>query len=164
MRKIKAEKLSQEMFKEYGQILTIPDESVPTSLEGSGFKHRGELAFMDTHGLLEFGVTTFEKRLMVAPELEQHAKTPELLFAMDGPFVMPIALRTTQGEDDLPNEKSIKAIFVEQGQGIIFGDGVWHAAPYPLKEKSSVLVGFKKQSWKHDIILKMLADPIEIEV
>jgi hypothetical protein len=34
------------------------------------------------------------------------------------------------------------AVLVHRGEGLIFGKGVWHWVPYPLKDESFALVGF----------------------
>lgn len=152
------ENVNNENFKGLGEIIKIPieGEREPT-LKSPFFNHYAGLGFIDCSDTVEFGITTFNKRELEVDKLEQHAKTPELLFAIDGAFVMPVAPITYQKGEAFPNLNQIKAIKVDQGEGVIFKDGIWHWAPYPYnKEKSSVLVGFKKGTYDDDIIIKDL--------
>jgi len=147
--------ISAENFSDLGQVITIPvpGERVPT-LEKSFFRHYAALAFLDCYGPVELGITTFRKRELKADKLEQHAGTPELLYAIDGDFVMPVAPSHMNGKVAAPDLTRIRAIRVRQGEGLIFQDGMWHWAPFPVqKDPSSVLVGFKIGTAENDILI-----------
>ena len=163
--KLVAKRVNKENFAHMGQVIAIPQRSeVKPSLEGDGFWHVGELAFIDTYGPLEFGITTFDVRPKVTSCLEQHAKTPEMLLALDGPFVMPVApMIEVEGKQEIDLSR-LSAIYVEQGQGVIFKDGYWHWAPFPIERSSSVLVGFKPMTWADDIVIKDLPESVEITI
>jgi hypothetical protein len=164
MKKLIIEKVDPLMFKEFGVVLRIPIEGQrkPT-LQSDSFKHYAELGFLECSDTVEFGITTFNQRPFDVLQLEQHAKTPELLFAIDGAFVMPVAPIIYKSKEAYPDIEKIIAIEVNQGEGVIFKDGIWHWAPYPFdKEKSSVLVGFKKGTCEDDIIIKDLTDQYEM--
>ena len=163
MKTIKAIRITEENFEFMGQVIQIPKEGERAPhLEGDGFKHYGELAIQDCHGPIEFGITKFDKREMVVDRLEQHAKTPELLLALDGPFLMPVAPKIVVDGKEAPDLDKLFAIHVDTAEGVIFKDGYWHLAPFPLKEQSSVLVGFKPRSWADDIIFFDLPEPVEV--
>lgn len=150
--------VTPELVKGLGVIIKIPKEGErkPT-LETPFFKHYAELGFLDCNDIVEFGITTFKKREFKVDKLEQHVKTPELLYAIDGAFVMPVAPIIYKDGEAYPDLEKIIAIKVGQGEGVIFDDGIWHWAPYPCdKEISSVLVGFKKGTCYDDIIIKDL--------
>ena len=150
--------VEQKFFDEFGIVIKIPTEGKrkPT-LQSSFFKHYAELGFIDCKDVVEFGITTFKKRDFDVLQLEQHAETPELLYAIDGVFVMPVAPIIYKNGEAYPDLDKIIAIKVGQGEGVIFKDGIWHWAPYPFnKEKSSVLVGFKKGTCYNDIVIKDL--------
>jgi ureidoglycolate hydrolase len=158
MRDLIVEDVNNKNFKNLGEIIKIPldGEKEPT-LKSSFFNHYAGLGFIDCSDIVEFGITTFNKRKLEVDKLEQHAKTPELLFAIDGAFVMPVAPIIYQKGEAFPDLNQIKAIKVCQGEGVIFKDGIWHWAPFPYnKEKSSVLVGFKKDTCEDDIIIRDL--------
>lgn len=155
--------VTKDNFKEMGQVITIPNPLETTAqLNGKGFKHFAELAFFEGHGQIEFGITMFDQRTMEVDSLEQHAGTPELLLALDGPFVMPVAPMIIKEGVQLPDETKLFAVRVEQGQGVIFKQGFWHWAPFPITYQSSVLVGFLPKTWEHDIVIKKLKEPVRI--
>ena len=165
MKVLKAIEVTTENFKEMGQVISIPNpaKDIP-KLQGEGFNHYAELAFLDCEGPVEFGITMFNKRDTTVIELEQHAGTQEMLLALDGPFIMPVAPMIEVDGKQVIDENKLFAIKVSQGQGVIFKQGFWHYAPFPLKEQSSVLVGFKPLSWKDDIIMCSLSEPISIQM
>ena len=148
------------MFKEFGVVLRIPLKGqLKPTLQSDSFKHYAGLGFLDCTDTVEFGITTFNQRPFDVLQLEQHAKTPELLFAIDGAFAMPVAPIIYQRKIAYPDVINITAIKVNQGEGVIFKDGIWHLAPYPVDmEKSSVLVGFKKGTCEDDIIIRDLKE------
>ena len=165
MKKIKVQYVNEKNFKEFGQIIKTPAEGSrnPTH-QSTGFKFYGELGLIDTKGkIFELGVCTFKKREMIATQMEQHAKTQELLYAIDGDFIMPIAPITQINGAAHPDMDKVTAIKVRQGEGVIFNDGIWHWAPFPLKETSSVLVGFTKDTALNDIVIKDLKEEFAIE-
>lgn len=157
-KELKIVTVKQEMFNDFGVVIKIPKEGEkePT-LKSSFFKHYAELGFINCKEPVEFGITTFNKRKLLVEKLEQHANTQELLYAINGDFIMPVAPIVYKGGEAFPEVGKIIAITVGKGEGVIFNDGVWHWAPYPSdKEKSSVLVGFKKGTCHNDIIIKDL--------
>ena len=162
---LKVTYLSEENFKGFGQIISIPDESsrVPT-LESSFFKFYGGLGLMDCDDVVEIGVCTFKKRELETEELEQHAKTPEFLFAIDGDFIMPVAPITYKNDEAFPDLDRALALRVRQGEGVIFDDGIWHWAPFPIKDISSVLVGFKNGTAENDLVIKELDSKIIMNI
>lgn len=158
MEELIVKSISQDFFNDFGTVIKIPKdgERKPTLCNDS-FKHYAELGFLDCKDIVEFGITTFQKRDFDVLQLEQHAKTPEFLFAIDGAFIMPVAPIIYKNGEAYPDLNKIIAIKVMQGEGVIFKDGIWHFAPYPLdKAISSVLVGFKKGTCYVDIVIKDL--------
>lgn len=157
-KKLIIEPVTAENFKKLGKVIKIPKEGeMKPLLESSFFKHYGPLGFIDCEGAVELGITTFRKRELLVDKLEQHAKTPELLYAIDGDFIMPVAPIIYKDGEAYPDLDNIMAMHVKQCEGVIFDDGMWHWAPYPYdKESSSVLVGFKKGTAENDIIIREL--------
>lgn len=165
MIKLKVTKVTKENFKNFGQFMYIPAEGefIPTN-QAAFFKFYGGMGLMDCHGITELGICTFKKRPLETSELEQHAGTPELLYALDGDFMMPIAPIIYQNGASCPDVSRAMAIRVNQYEGVIFNDGIWHWAPFPLQETSSVIVGFKKDTALTDILIKDIGDKIVMEV
>lgn len=163
--KLKVQEVTKENFAHIGQVIQTPDiEHTPPQLTGDGFVHHAELAFIETKGPLEFGITTFNKRPMKTRQLEQHAQTQEMLLAMDAPFVMPVAPKKVVDGREVPDLTQLMAICVKQGEGVIFHKGNFHWAPFTLGERSSVLVGFEPKTWADDIIICDLDEEIELEI
>jgi len=159
-KKLIVQPVTAENFSKLGKVLRIPVEGeMKPLLESSFFKHYGPLGFIDCEGPVEFGITTFQKRELIVDKLEQHAKTPELLYAIDGGFIMPVAPIILKDGAAYPDLEQIIAIHVKQGEGILFDDGIWHWAPYPYdKNSSSVLVCFKKGTAEDDIVIRGLEE------
>lgn len=160
------ERLSVESANGYGDLIRIPvaGEREPL-LSSDFFNHYGPMAQMPCDGLFELGITTFKNRPLIVDKLEQHAMTAELLLALDGPMIIPIAKIKTEDSVAMPDERTIKALYIEKGEGIAFYEGMWHWAPFPAgdTEFSSVLVGFKADTAQDDIIIKDLENEYQID-
>ena len=160
---LKIEHVSAGNFMNLGQIVTIPVEgSRKATLESPFFKFYGGLGFMEFSGPMELGVCTFKNRDSVVEELEQHARTQELLFAIDGDFIMPVAPIERRNGGEWPDLSRITAIRVRQGEGVIFHRGIWHWAPFPLQPISSVIVGFAKDTAENDLVTRKLAETFRL--
>ena len=162
-KELKMEFLSEEIFADYGQVIQNSFEGKVPFLRESFFNHYAALAFLNCEGPVEFGITRFNKRPLIVDKLEQHAKTPEFLYAIDDDFIIPVAPIILKGAEEWPDVDRIKAIRVKQGDGIIFKRGFWHWAPFPAtRQNSSVLVGFKAGTAENDIVIKELETIFEI--
>lgn len=163
MKEIKIQTISNDFFSEYGQIIALSrtGSNVPT-LESEFFQFFGGLAYMEVGRPVEFGICTFKKRGLIANQLEQHGKTPELLFAIDGDFIMPVTSICNKNGENIPEEDKLIAIRVPAGKGLIFHQGIWHWAPYPIKDSSSVLVGFERDTAQNDLVITDLKEQIRM--
>ena len=45
---------------------------------------------------------------------------------------------------------------MKMGEGVVFNDGIWHWAPFPQEESSSVIVGFEKDTADNDLVIRDL--------
>ncbi len=157
--KIKISELEETSFQRYGKIIRIPVFGTKKPLLSSSFfNHYGPLALIACEGNFELGITTFQKRPLVVDELEQHAETAEMLYAIDADMIIPIAAIIIRDGVAVPDESTFTAMHVKQGEGVVFNEGIWHWAPFPFGDKdfSSVLVGFKQHTAEKDIIIKEL--------
>ena len=162
---VKVEYLSPSVFgSSLGQIIHTPKEGErePT-LQGESFKFYGGIAYMNVNNVFELGICTFKKRDLVTQQMEQHALTPEFLFAIDGDFIMPVAPIVEKGGEAFPDLDRLVAIRVKMGEGVVFNDGIWHWAPFPLKASSSVIVGFEKDTADNDLVIRDLDTTIEMK-
>jgi hypothetical protein len=156
--KVKVEILSPGVFgSTLGQIISTPTEGQrePT-LQSEAFKFYGGIALMKIKEVFELGICVFNQRELATNQLEQHAMTQELLFAIDGDFIMPVAPIIQRNGESWPDLEKVVAIRVPMGQGVVFNDGIWHWAPFPLKGKSSVIVGFEKDTADRDLVIRDL--------
>ncbi len=159
---VKVEYLSPSVFgSSLGQIIYTPKEGErePT-LQSDSFKFYGGIAYMNIKHVFELGICTFKKRDLVTQQLEQHALTQELLFAIDGDFIMPVAPIIDKEGEACPDLDRLVAIRVKTGEGVVFNDGIWHWAPFPLKGSSSVIVGFEKDTVEKDLVIRDLDSKI----
>lgn len=158
MKKLIIEDFNEKKLKEFGNLIKVPkkDERKPT-LESDFLKYYGGMGFLSCKDLLDFGIITFKKRDFEVEQLEQHTLSNELLFAIDRPFVIPITSNIYNNGEAFPDIKKIKAIRINQGEGIIFKKGIWHWAPFPLSnEEASALVAIRKGTCDDDIFIKKL--------
>jgi hypothetical protein len=156
--KVKVEYLSPRVFAtSLGQIIFTPEEGKrePT-LESEAFKFYGGIALMNIKNVFELGICVFNQRALETDQLEQHAQTQEMLFAIDGDFIMPVAPIIQKNGEPWPDLDSVVAIRVPMGQGVVFNKGIWHWAPFPLKARASVIVGFEQDTADKDLVIRNL--------
>ena len=163
--KVKVEILSPDVFdSSLGQIIATPKEGErePT-LQSEDFKFYGGIALMNIKNVFELGICVFNQRALETNELEQHAQTQELLFAIDGDFIMPVAPIVQQNGQSWPDLDRVVAIRVPMGQGVVFNNGIWHWAPFPLNARASVIVGFEKDTADKDLVTRELDSKIVMQ-
>ena len=162
---VKVEYLSPKVFdSSLGQIIFTPKEGErePT-LQSEAFKFYGGIALMNIKEVFELGICVFNQRELATDQLEQHALTQELLFAIDGDFIMPVAPVVQRNGESWPDLDHMVAIRVPMGQGVVFNNGIWHWAPFPLKATSSVIVGFEKDTADKDLVIRDLDSRIVMQ-
>ena len=98
----------------------------------------------------ETGIGWFElqRRPFQGEEVERHVLTPEALLCFRG------AAACLIGKPKNPeglNETDFHAFHIEQGQGVIFSPGVWHALPFPVTERAVFWVIFRKGTAQGDL-------------
>jgi hypothetical protein len=143
------------------QLIRLPPLPEGTRrLEADIIRFYGELGRVSYPADLELGICAYRKRPLLVDQLEHHASTQELLYAIDDDFIMPMA--PDRGKDNVPDAERIIAIRVKRGEGVIFGKGVWHWVPYPLKEESFALVGFAWGTAAKDMTVCRLERKVEM--
>jgi len=98
----------------------------------------------------ETGIGWFElkRRPFLGEEVERHVLTPEALLCFRGAAACLIG---KPKNPELLNEVDFQAFHIEQGQGIVFPSGVWHALPFPITEKAVFWVIFRKGTAQGDL-------------
>lgn len=135
-RVLKVTELTQEQFKDFGQIIDRELEK-PRMVEVE-FTFWNNLAKIAIQDPVDFGFLEVQKRAKAFSKIERHHKTPEAFYALDGDFLMPAA-PPTPGQK-YPNPEGVRAFYLPQGKGVIYDQGTWHWLPYPLTDKGSLLV------------------------
>jgi len=98
----------------------------------------------------ETGIGWFElpRRIFIGEEVERHVLTPEALLCFQGAAACLIG---KPKDPKVLSEVDFQAFHIEQGQGIIFSAGVWHALPFPVTEKAVFWVIFRKGTAQRDL-------------
>ena len=163
MKTIKAMRLTEDNFAEYGSAVYVDGEREPDA-QSDIQTYFGQLAVMPCSGAMQVGICVAKNRAFVVDELEQHINTPELLAALKGEFIVPVTSSLNIDGRVLPDIENIKAVRVGQGQGVVFDSGMWHWTPYAVTDTCDVLVIFKKDTPKDDFITYKLENEVNIEV
>lgn len=165
MKKIKVNHVNPNNFIDLGEIIALPksNEKKPTA-QSEIQTFFGKLGIMKCCDAVEYGICIAKKRELKIVELEQHAKTEELLFAIEGDFITPVAPSIHKEGQICPDIERITAIRVNQGEGVIFGEGIWHWTPFPVDQTSMILVAFKENTPQQDFIAFNLEEEIAMYI
>jgi ureidoglycolate hydrolase len=163
MKRIKAEYISNEMFKGLGKAICIGPDTKPDA-QTDIQSYYGQLAIMECDSAVQLGICVAKNREYVVTELEQHAETAELLAALKGDFIT-LAAPSVESDGRLcPDMSKAVAVRVDQGEGVFFEKGIWHWTPYAITPTCDVLVAFKKDTPKDDFISYKLDEPVIMEI
>jgi ureidoglycolate hydrolase len=163
MKTIKVRHISNEIFEGLGRAVCVTEDTKPDA-KNDIQTYYGQLAIMQCTGAIQLGICIAKNREYVVDELEQHAKTAELLAALKGDFVT-LAAPSVEADGKLcPDIDKAVAVRVNQGEGIFFDEGVWHWTPYAITPTCDVLVAFKKDTPKDDFIAYKLDEPVRMEL
>lgn len=157
MKQIAAEHVTPENFKAFGKVIAVPKDRKPDA-QSEIQTYYGQLAIMQCTGSIQLGICVAKQRENIVEELEQHAQTQELLAALRGDFLVPVAPSLVEGGKAVPDVEHALAVRVNQGEGILFDTGIWHWTPYPVGETCDVLVGFKTDTPKDDFVASKLKE------
>ncbi len=163
MKTIKALRLTQDRFSDFGRAVCIDDSTVP-DVQSDIQTYYGKLASLECGGSMQVGICVAKSRPYIVDEMEQHADSSELLAALKGDFVTPVTRSIEIDGKQVPDMDNIAAIRVNQGEGVVFNAGVWHWSPYAVTETCDVLVIFKTDTPANDFISYKLDNAIVVEV
>ncbi len=141
--------IDEENFSQYGQVISMPHGNGDASEAAAGLEiYHGVLGIMNCDGPVQIGMYYSEKRSEAICQLERHKDTQELLFAVDGAFIVPAAISENGGCDLNPGD--VNVFLVKQGEGILFNRGIWHTSPIPADESCTVMVAFRYDTPNED--------------
>ncbi|HHW14360.1 MAG TPA: hypothetical protein GXX28_05440 [Firmicutes bacterium] len=132
---------SPESFGRFGTFVS--------AAEGAPFEAGAAAAYKEKVGVLDVGgarvsvgVLNLKQRPLDFHELERHVATPELLVAVKGDVVFPVA--PANQPQPTPEVGALEVFRLNQGEAVIMNAGVWHGLPFPLQGEATLLVVFKE--------------------
>lgn len=145
IRKYPCAKLS-DLPSELGQPVFLPSRE-PT-FKSEILSYWDAIASWQISGETGIGWFELQRRPFRGEEVERHVLTPEGLLCFQGAAACLIG---KPKDPKILREEDFQAFHLEQGQGIIFPPGVWHALPFPLTEKALFWVIFRKGTAQGDL-------------
>jgi len=132
--------LTAEGFKSFGEVIAAPKRK-PTATP-PGMEYWADVCRLP---LLDrpfgIGYATQEMRPFRQTGAERHMRTPEILLPVKGDMAV------IAGPADFPKEPSrlpplskFAAFLVPEGQGVMFAPGVWHWAPFAVRDPIAIFV------------------------
>ncbi|MCJ7842974.1 ureidoglycolate lyase [Lederbergia sp. NSJ-179] len=146
--KKKIDFLTHENFEPYGKIVEVP-ESAPTKI-GEGWECWNYVQMMDVDTEVGMGLVNTKQRPFEIESMERHDSREELLIALKGDIIQPIALsEDIENPNEKPDPDKVKCFLLKQGQGIILKKGIWHSPAYPATEDTFYLFIIERKPDKY---------------
>ena len=161
--------LTRDRFQPYGSV--VDWEGAKLSSTSENHDYWDGVCELHPDGALVCSFLQIKKGIHTPiDEMECHGKTEELLVAVHGDIIVPVAL-PDRGQN-APDESTIESFYVKQGRGILIKPGIWHALPCTVDSNGSMtLVIFKKNTSfsedsavETDIRFAPLRTPFQIEI
>jgi ureidoglycolate hydrolase len=162
MKRVVSQHVTPENFRRFGKVIAVLPDVKPDG-QSEIQTYYGKLAIMKCENSIQLGICVAVKRENVVDELEQHVETQELLAALKGDFLVPVTASVVVNGKARPDMDKMIAVRVNQGEGIVFDEGIWHWTPYPVTPTSDVLVGFKTNTPKNDFVSCKLEEKFVID-
>lgn len=157
MKKIKALKLTDDSFADYGYVISQTQEA-PIA-DNAELTYWGKVSQLKMSDVVSTGIMYAHKRLPIIKSLERHIKTPEILAILEGDSVILFGKSSKEGID----EESLKAFYIKQGDAIAMYEGTWHWVGIPVDcDVSKFLVLFACNTEDEDLEVKDLTEEVEI--
>lgn len=132
---------SAESFGRFGTFVSAAEGAPFAAGEAAAYKEK--VGVLDVGGgRVSVGVLKLQQRPLDFHELERHVATPELLVAVQGDVVFPVA--PPNHPLPSPEAEALEAFRLNQGEAVIMNPGVWHGLPFPLQGEATLLVVFKE--------------------
>jgi ureidoglycolate hydrolase len=148
-------------FKKYGSVISLQDTvKTQPALTEKNFEWWGRLEVLGSPEGFEVGILRLKVNELVISKMERHKNTQEILIPIDGKFIMPVSCH--KGESNLLPPEEVKAFYIDKGQIMILKPGIWHCAPFPLKDNISTFILFQQGTVKNDLEFRDLKNSSEI--
>ena len=150
------QKLTQEKFAKYGDILGQWDENVKETTFFPDLVRQS----IGRDTIVSYSVCVCMDTDYKIVKAEYHCFTDEMILPLDGDCLFYVAPPTLDGS--FPYEK-VEVFLVPQGTLIVMKPGVWHYAPYPVRsDKVAVMCGLPQCTYMNDCTVIELDNPVSI--
>lgn len=147
---VQAVQVSPARFSRFGRVVSRAGHTPAFASTEFDFYHA--LVTADFGGNVALSMVDSRDTSKVADTFERHFKTPELMVPMDNDIVIVVGEKSKKG---LPGIGHYEAFVVPQGSAVLIDAGVWHFAPFPVRDSSRILIGFREGTPDSDVeILK----------
>lgn len=157
--------LTLESFRNFGTFQTFINPDRPHL--GSFYRDMAVLHTSDSSDI-GFSMVNAPKKPFMITSLENHSKTGEVVFPLDGDVLINVATasRSERIPADIPIDK-IEVFRVPKMTMVILDKGVWHSSPFAYKSDCvNILVVTPERTYANDCFHYIFPeeDRIEIEV
>ncbi len=150
MESIRPVRITSDNFSRYGRLARLP-ETDPLAATDQ-FKFWSDAAFFETSDQTEIGFcTVFARPDETVAWMERHARTPEVLIPIDGPFVLPVF-----------DGDRVEAFRVEPGEAVVIGTNVWHSACIPVGAAKATYFVIFRRGTPHEDVFKTEVEPVRV--
>jgi len=147
---------NSDNFRRYGSIMKwLEVKKTKPTLSEKYFDWWGKLVTPRFPSGMEMGLFRLKKRGLSMDRMECHQHTPEILLPVDGKFVIPVCCFNREEKGGIP-VKNVSAFYLDKDQCMIFKPGIWHGAPFPLKDNRSIIVMFQQGTVENDVEFRAL--------
>lgn len=152
MKKVKVEKLTDEAFAPFGNVLTT--EGREFGGEAGMYKWYEKQSSVDGAETVAINLLTAIEREFVCKKFEAHSRTSETILPLTGGLIV-----AGIPAGDVTCER-LRAFYVLVGVGISWAAGAWHYAPYPIGGDATCAIIFRHGTGGDDTVFAEL--PVEM--
>lgn len=158
MRTIKAKKLTEAEIHEYGSYYDLLN---PQGHTLGNFYH--DHVLYPVSGNMPIGFSTLvvqKEEKMTIRAAEYHNLTGEIILPLDGDIIVHVAPPSTK-----PVPELTEAFFVPKGTVLRLNVGVWHLAPFSVKEEQvHIMIALPERTYLSDCIVVNYETEQQIEI
>ncbi len=158
MKKIRAKKLSNDDFKEFGTFYNL---SNPQGYNlGDFFPDHLDVANTTNMSYGFSSLIVYKKENMIVDEVEYHNQCSEVLLPLDTDIVIHVA-----PPSNTMNIEEVQAFIVPKGTIVKLNIGVTHLCPFSIeKAKGHVMVALPQRTYKNDCVMVSLNENEKFEI
>ena len=136
------EQLTEKAFAEFGRVLSKPAECQPSVTSAISASWLGTSDLMGIGAQPAKQVTFLEiyARPKQFDTVERHVSSAEAFIPLEGFSILLVAPPEATDELDRPDMRRARAFIFDGSRGILMRPGTWHALPYTLTPRCSILV------------------------